>query len=87
MPPVEMPLPSPWLLGLATVAAGLVLWWSTPDMVRREEQKSRFVLGRLSPFARWPEGTRAFHAGYCRFGSAVITLAGVAILVHAAAGG
>jgi hypothetical protein len=37
----EMPLPSPWLMGVIAIGAGVTLWWLTPDVVRRKEERGR----------------------------------------------
>jgi hypothetical protein len=39
----DMPPPSPWLMAVVLIGAGVTLWWLTPDMVRREQDVSRYT--------------------------------------------
>jgi hypothetical protein len=40
---MDMPMPNPWLMGVITLGAGVVLWWLTPAMARQDEEAGRSV--------------------------------------------
>ena len=81
MPSDEMFMPNPLLMGVISIGPGVVLWWLVPDMARREEEVSRFVWGRLSPFRRWPVAMRGYHLTGGRVGAVFCVVAGIALLV------
>ncbi len=72
MPPIDIPMPDPWLMGIVAIGAGVVLWWLTPAVARRDEEVGRPVLRERFPVI-----------GY--LGAAVMIGLGVVILVVAAA--
>jgi hypothetical protein len=70
-------------MGAVTIGAGVVLWWLAPDVVRHQEEVTRVVLGRASPFRRWPRGMRALWLLGTRAAGVLLVLAGVALLMAA----
>lgn len=79
MPPSDAFAPDPVLVGLLAIAAGAVLWWLVPDMVRRYEQIGHAVLGRRSPLLQ--RVVRAYASATGRLVAVLISLIGVAVVV------
>jgi hypothetical protein len=68
-------------MGVVLIGAGVTLWWLTPDLLRAEEENSRFVWGERSPWERHPNGMRAYYETGSRVLSLLTALGGVVLLV------
>jgi hypothetical protein len=77
---VNVPAPDPWLMGIVAIGAGLAFWWLTPDLVREDEDTSRSVAGRLSPFRLWPVAMRSYYRVGYRLLAITFVVAGTVIL-------
>jgi hypothetical protein len=73
-------------MGLIIIGAGVVLWWLTPDMARRREDVSRFVLEQRPVGQKWPRRIREYHLAAGYLGAVMCVGLGVVILLAAATG-